>query len=144
MIGGGRRCRQFSRLLSERADRELTTRENKFLQAHRQSCQSCAREEAISQASLNMLRLADVGESVSPQFEARVLRRYQVDRVRSGVQYWSPALIGGVLACAGLCWMLQFLGTPKTTPRLSNPNAQVRRNVETVRLDLGSTPIRLR
>ena len=105
-------CRRFSRLLSEMADREATPREASFLERHRASCDSCCREEEAACMSLDLLRGAAFDTHVEPAFDRRVLRRARVTMLRDGVRYWSPAMIGGLVAASLLLAAVQALTKP--------------------------------
>lgn len=105
-------CRRFGRLLNELADREATPRESTFLTRHRMACDLCREEEEAACLSLDLLRGAVFDEYVEPSFDRRVLRRARVAMVRDGVRYWSPALVGGLVAAGLLLAAVQALTKP--------------------------------
>ena len=116
-------CRRFGRLLSEMADREATPREKAFLDLHRDACAACRREEEASCMSLDLLRGSVLVAEVEPGFDRRVLRRARVAMVRDGVRYWSPAMVGGLVAAGLLLAAVQAITkpiAPGSTPGLAS------------------------
>ena len=105
-------CRRFGRLLSEIEDRQATPREEAFLSRHRVACEACCREEEASCMSLDLLRGAAFEAEIEPAFDRRILRRARVAMVRDGVRYWSPALVGGLVAAALFLAAVQAITKP--------------------------------
>lgn len=106
-------CRRFGHLLNELADREATPREEAFLSAHREACARCREEEAAASFSLDLLRGAAFETApVEDSFDRRVIRRARAQQVGDSVRYWSPALVGGVVAAGLLLAAVQALTRP--------------------------------
>ncbi len=108
-------CRKFSRLSREADDRDLSPREQKFLENHRRACEACSLEEHAGSLALNMLRDLTFSEDdleISAGFDERILRQVQVNVVREGIRYWSPAAIGAGIACVALFAALHVAATP--------------------------------
>lgn len=113
-------CRKFSRLISERTDRDLSVREERFLDRHRDACSECRRSEVADDCVLNLLRASALEPEVAPQFEDRVLRRLRVQTVRDSLNYWSPALVGAGIACIALFVALHLAAMPSQLKRTEN------------------------
>lgn len=109
------RCDRFSRLLSERADRDLTPAEARFFDRHMAECPGCAREAGISGLSLDILRTLRVEETESSGFEDRVVSVWKQTRLRRDLGYWSPALVGAAVSAIALVAVLNATArTPKS------------------------------
>lgn len=120
-------CRKFLRLSNEAADRELNPREEAFLSRHRDVCEACRSTEVESRMALNMLRNACMEVEVQPHFDERVIRRFRTQSVKESLGYWSPALIGAVVA--GVCLMaaLSLVSHNGAAPRASLPGGEASR-----------------
>ncbi len=105
-------CKKFSRLLSERDDRDLAVSEERFLERHRVACVDCRRSERTSESALNMLRAASLEPEIAPMFEDRVIRKLKVQTVKESLNYWSPALVGAGIACIALFVALHLAASP--------------------------------
>ena len=121
-------CRRFGRLLNELADREPTAREDAFLQRHRTICSRCRLEERAAAFSLDLLRGASFEAEVEDSFDRRVIRRVRAQSVREGFRYWSPALLGGVVAAGLLLAAVQALTRPIAPS--ATPPVQASRGVD--------------
>jgi len=113
-------CRKFSRLLSDGADRDLSPKESRFLDLHRDACGECRRSERSSDCALNMLRAAALEPEIEPMFEDRVIRRLRVQTVKESLNYWSPALVGAGIACVALFVALHLATMPGQINRGAN------------------------
>lgn len=136
----GLACRRFSRLLNELADREATPREERFLEAHRNACADCRREEQASFMTLDLLRCSSIDTEPAQGFDRRVLRRARVAQVQAGVRYWSPALLGGAVAAAVVLAAVQALTKPIAPGSISGTEAH---RTPTTSLALSHIPKRL-
>jgi hypothetical protein len=119
-------CKRFKRLWNEQDERSLTRRESRFLDAHRCACQECQGFEASTASALGMLRMASMDAQVSPGFDDRVLRRAKVQTVRQSLKYWSPAFVGGAIACIALVAALQIAATPSQLKSATLPEGEAR------------------
>jgi predicted anti-sigma-YlaC factor YlaD len=137
-------CKRFRRLVHEDLDRELTIREQTFLEAHRRSCASCRLAATQGALALSMLRMAAMDPEPAPQFEERVLRRYKVEAVRASLQFWSPALVGALVAGVAVLAALQIVSNSARLPALPTPGGQAFREVgrSPAFPDIGRTPPR--
>ena len=105
-------CRKFGRLLNEMADREPTETEDAFLESHRALCTGCRTEEEAANSSLDLLRGCAFEAEVEDSFDRRVLRRARIQSVQDGFRYWSPAMMGGLVAAGLLLAAVQVLTRP--------------------------------
>jgi hypothetical protein len=121
-------CRKFSRLLSDRADRILSSAEDRFLTRHRYACLDCRKSERASDCALNMLRAAALEPEVAPMFEDRVIRRLRVQNVRESLNYWSPAFFGAGIAFVALLVALHLAAAPAQLNRADFPGGEARRD----------------
>lgn len=122
----GARCKRFSVLLNESEDRSLSVDEQEFVDTHRATCASCS-EMFESTRGLNMLRMCSMDAAPSAGFDDRVLRRIQLDRRKSSLSYWSPAIVGAAVACLALLAALQMIARPTSLPNFRGPGADARR-----------------
>ncbi len=122
-------CKKFSRLISDRVDRDLGASEVRFVSRHRDVCPTCRRSERSSDRSLNMLRAATLEPEVAPMFEDRVIRRLKVQNVRESLSYWTPALLGAGIACVALFVALHLAATPSQLGRSELSGDEARRYV---------------
>lgn len=120
-------CRKFSRLISERADRELKGSEERFLDRHRQVCAECRRSEAADDCVLNLLRASALEPEIAPMFDDRVIRRLRVQTVRESLNYWSPALVGAAIACGALFVALHLAALPSQMKTADQPRGEASR-----------------
>ena len=120
-------CRRFARLLNEQEDRELSARDEAFLEEHRSKCASCRSQEEQAFQSLNLLRSAVLEPDVSDSFNGRVLRRYRSRQTAEGLRYWSPALVGAALAGVAALAVLQVVTRGNHLPQVRVPGAESRR-----------------
>lgn len=121
-------CKKFGRLLNEREDRLLKDSEIGFLAKHRSVCPACKKEEAASVLSLNMLRAAAMEEAPAEHFDERLLRRIRVSRVKESLGYWTPALLGGGIACVALFVTLHLLSQPTRAGSVTLPAGEALRS----------------
>lgn len=121
-------CGKFKRLANAELDRVLTSREDAFLQKHRQVCSECAQEQSQSSLALNFLRAsAFEAVEVSPNFDDRVLRRFKVQTTRESLGYWSPAVAGAFVAGLAVVAALQMITRSAELRHIKVPGAEVRR-----------------
>lgn len=116
-------CHKFRRLSNEKHDRELSQAEKNFLDRHRSACAPCRSAETDGALALNMLRqfALEADEPCTLQFEERVIRRWRVQHVREGVGYWSPALMGAIVAGVAVLAALQLVTRSSELPRVTLP-----------------------
>jgi len=117
-------CGRFHKLTNELNDRELTDREEKFLESHRNVCPDCRRHESHSAFALNMLRAAALEPEPSPLFEERIIRKLQVQNVRLSLSYWAPAFAGAAIACFALFAALQMISRPAQLKGVTMPGVE--------------------
>jgi hypothetical protein len=90
-----------------------------------------------------MLRAAALDPEVAPMFEDRVIRRLRVQSVRESLNYWSPALVGALIACTALFVALHLASAPVHVNREQVPRGEASRNDKpqpAPSLDLASIP----
>jgi hypothetical protein len=68
-----------------------------------------------------MLRDSALEHVPDANFDERVLRKLKVAQVRSGFQYWSPAMIGAAVASVVLLAALQMIAQPSNLPTIKMP-----------------------
>ena len=119
-------CSKFRRLVSDSYDRALTEKEEAFMSLHREVCTSCIAIEQQSDNSLDMLRGVALDAQPTDHFDTRVKRRMQVERGRENLKYWTPALIGGAIACLALLTALKMVNDA-THKELGQPIGQAQR-----------------
>jgi predicted anti-sigma-YlaC factor YlaD len=125
MGNGG--CRRFRRLASELEDRGLSESEIEFLDSHREACEECRRYDEQAHQALGMLRGAAFHDVESaPMFEERVIRRFRTQKVREGIRYWSPALVGAVIACVAVFATLAMVSRPDQLKSANLPTGSAR------------------
>lgn len=120
-------CRRFQRLAREAVDRPLAEREERFVSAHRSECASCRRLERQGALALSMLRMAAIDVNCPSRFELRVMRKWQVSTVHESLSFWSPALIGAVVAGVVLMAALQIVTMSSKLPGFKVSAAEARR-----------------
>jgi len=98
------------------------------MERHRAVCRPCSSKEEASALALNMLREAKL-EADEPEvsFDRRLLRRVRVESVRSGLQYWAPALFGAAIAAVALVSALQMLARSTQLPIFRADQSEARR-----------------
>ncbi len=136
-------CRKFSRLISERADRDLKASEERFLERHRVACSECRRSEVADDCVLNLLRASAMEPEVAPMFDDRVIRRLRVQTVRDSLSYWSPALAGAGIAGIALFVALHLAALPTQLRRSENSGGEAVRFTTPTKLpdlELGDVP----
>jgi hypothetical protein len=107
-------CRRFRRLASEREDRDLTSREDRFYEAHRACCSACRLYDSQAHAALDVLRGAAFTDvEFTPMFDERVIRRFRAQKVKESIRYWSPALAGAMIACIAIFATLAMVSRPE-------------------------------
>ena len=119
-------CNRFQRLVSEARDRELSLAEDGFLQKHRQICEPCRTSEQDAAMALDMLRMASLDPEVDPNFDVRVIRRLQVQSSRESVRYWSPAVVGALIAGISVVAALQLISRSVEVPQNNSPIGEAR------------------
>jgi hypothetical protein len=106
-------CRRFRLLASEREDRDLSTRESKFFEAHRACCPECGLYDTQAHEALDVLRgAAFVDIEMTPMFDERVIRKFRAQKVKESIRYWSPALAGAMIACVAIFATLAMVSQP--------------------------------
>lgn len=113
--------------MHERNDRLLSEREEKFLAAHRLKCPECRLSERQSAFALGMLRLIAVEPEVAPNFNERVLRRWRVRSVQESLRFWSPAVLGGLVAALLVLASLQLVSRSSQLPTVKLNGHEARR-----------------
>jgi hypothetical protein len=123
-------CRKFRFLQNDAHDRALSNEESRFLEQHRLVCVKCAEAERQSAYALNMLRMTalEPEPEMDPHFEERVLRLLKVRKLRSSLNYWTPAVAGFAVAGFALVAALQMIAQPTKLPNVV-PHVEVRREV---------------
>jgi hypothetical protein len=119
-------CQRFKKLWNEQDERPLTQGELRFLEKHRITCEPCREFEASTDSAMSVLREAALNPMVSESFDERVIRRARVQTVRQSLGYWSPALIGGALACITLMAVLQIAAAPVQLKKATLPQGEAR------------------
>lgn len=94
----GLSCRKFQKLTDDRDIRDLTSDEELFMDGHSLLCAECSELQRTSGLAMNMLRMSAMEPEISSGFDERVLRKVRLQTVRSGFNYWSPAVIGAAIA----------------------------------------------
>jgi hypothetical protein len=122
-------CSKFHRLWNAQDERDLSSGEERFLNAHLSSCESCSEFVETCSKVLNLLREATLEPEVSTAFDDRVLRRARVQIVRESLGYWSPALIGAAIACVAIFASLQIATTPGQLQEANLPGGEAKRDV---------------
>jgi hypothetical protein len=122
-----RLCRRFSRLVGERRDRPLAPAELEFIEIHRQKCTRCQDAERLGCDALDHLALLRLDGPPSPGFDVRTLRRWFIARQRARLVYWSPAIVGALVAAMCLMAALQTITRSRELPGLSIPDAEAKR-----------------
>ncbi|MFQ3587385.1 MAG: hypothetical protein SNJ74_12725 [Fimbriimonadaceae bacterium] len=120
-------CRRFDHIVSESLDRPLLEREQIFLDRHRAVCATCAKLESQKRMALNMLRMAALDPGLEPappaSFEERVIRRWRVESIRSGLTYWTPAIVGAAASIVAVLAAIQILAQSPQLPEFRRPEA---------------------
>lgn|GEM_PF-4598475 len=62
----------------------------------------------------------------SPNFTPSLTARWQAQKIRQSIQYWTPAALAGIAAAIGLFVVLQVLGAPIQTETFGRPEAEAR------------------
>jgi len=138
-------CRKFSRLNSERSDRELTPREVAFMFRHRMACEPCSEHESQGSIALNMLRAESFEVEASPMFEERVIRKLRVHTTRESLRYWSPAVAGAFIAGLAVVAAMQIITRSSQLPHVRLPRGEARRiTISAPTLDRNIDATRLR
>lgn len=123
-----RACRRYRELADEIDDRELSTRESAFYDAHRVSCPDCREYETQGALALNMLRsFAEVETDDSSRLTERIVRRARLQTIRGSVRYWAPALGGMAIGALMMMAVLQLVGRSDILPRNANDHGDARR-----------------
>lgn len=120
-------CRKFKRLMHERFDRELSVKEQNFLQAHRTSCAECRLSEHQGALALSMLRTMAVEPELTPHFSERVIRRWHVSTVQDSLRFWSPAFLGALVAALLVLASLQLVSRSAQLPTVNLNGHEARR-----------------
>ena len=75
-----------------------------------------------------MLRAATLdADAVPDHFDERVIRIVRLNKVKESLGYWSPAFVGGVLACVALLATLQVLTVQAPNQKLTAPSGEAMR-----------------
>lgn len=120
-------CRKFHRLAWESSDRDLNAREKRFMQRHREACDSCEDEESVGAFRLNMLAGAVIDPAPTPGFEDRVLRLYKVQSKRESFAYWSPAVVGACIAMLAILAAMQMVTRSSELPHFQGGGSEAHR-----------------
>lgn len=120
-------CRRFYRLISSSTDGDIRLADQAFMHRHRAECSDCRMREEQYSLALNMLREASFDGQSESNFDSRVLRRFHVDRVRSSVGYWSPAILGAGIAMVVMLAAIQLVSRSSELPVFNVGGAGVNR-----------------
>lgn len=120
-------CRKFYRLISSPNEGAIRWDDQAFMDRHRAECSDCRRHEEQFSLALNMLREASFDGQSESNFDSRVLRRFHVDRVRSSVGYWSPAILGAGIAMIVMLAAIQLVSRSSDLPVFNVGGAGVKR-----------------
>lgn len=77
------------------------------------------------------LRDGAIEPAVDDSFDTRLLRLWRVQRTRSSIWYWSPALVGASVAAVALLAVLQLIANSRDIRPINVPGAEVRRETWT-------------
>jgi hypothetical protein len=91
-------CRKFQALIHKRHDLPLSAREEAFIAHHRTVCSECGRIERQGALALSILREATMEGEVRSNFDDRVLRLWRIRSVHDSLRFWSPAMVGALIA----------------------------------------------
>lgn len=137
------KCQRFSHLLSESQDRDLSAREQKFMDQHREACSECRVQDEATDDCFAFLRMSAIEPDPLPaSFDERIVRLVKLETKRNGFGYWSPALLGAGVACVAIFAALHVAATP-VKPDVAKPDAsQARNTVKSAypRLELDRVP----
>ena len=122
-----RLCRRFSRLVGESRDRALAPAERAFIETHRHKCARCQQTERIGCNALDHLAQMGLDGHPSAGFDVRTLRRWFIARQRARLAYWSPAIVGALVAAICLMAALQTITRSRELPGLSIPDVEAKR-----------------
>lgn len=111
-------CRRFRKLVNDAFDRELGAREDTFMAKHRKVCQPCRAAEGQSNMAINMLRSLAMEAEPTPAYEDRLIRRWRLQSVRAGFNYWSPAFFGAAIAGVAILAALQMITQSSRLPQV--------------------------
>ncbi len=110
---------RVAKLMHERRDRELSFDEQSFfIEAIKENSDLFPQVQESSRC-LNLLQAAAIETEVDDSFDERVLRLARLERGRTGIRYWAPALVGCAVACLVLLSALQMVlrtATPELNP----------------------------
>lgn len=120
-------CEKYRKLSDSMRESELSSAEQSFMSAHRESCDDC-RKWSRSEFALNLLPALSMEPEISANFDERLLRKFALSKGRSSIAYWSPAIIGGAIACLALFAALQLISQPSQTPMFNRPAAESKLN----------------
>lgn len=120
-------CSKFKKLTSESLDRELTLKEDAFVQKHRGACSECRAIQAQSSLAMNFLRSATMEVDVNPHFDERVIRKLRIQTTRESIRYWSPAVAGAFIAGLAVVAALQMITRSAELPHVRLPGAESHR-----------------
>ncbi|HVT14205.1 MAG TPA: zf-HC2 domain-containing protein [Fimbriimonadaceae bacterium] len=120
-------CARFKKLIADELDRNLTHKEEEFLDQHRDECPACRNLQTQSSMAMNFLRSAAIEVDVNPAFEERVIRRLKVETTRESIRYWSPAVAGAFVAGLAVVAALQIITRSAEIPPVRFPGAESRR-----------------
>jgi hypothetical protein len=123
-------CFRFHRLWDTRDERDLTSGEERFIENHVAACHQCSEFAETASTALNLLREAALEPEVSLSFDDRVIRKVRVQTVRESLGYWSPALVGGLIACVAVFATLQIAATPVQLREANLPIGEARREIK--------------
>lgn len=113
--------------MHERHDRALSDREQQFLSMHRLKCEACRRSELQGAMALSMLRGSALEPELPANFNERVLRRWHVRSVQESLRFWSPALLGGLVAALLVLASLQLVSRSAQLPTVNLNGHEARR-----------------
>jgi hypothetical protein len=62
----------------------------------------------------------------TPNFTSSLTARWQAQKIKQSIQYWTPAALASVAAAIGLFAILQILGSPTQNETFGRPQAEAR------------------
>lgn len=115
---GKDQCRKCHRLRKKRAMSSLSQFEEQWMRNHWQECVDCAAAEAAEMQAMCALRASSQAEvEVASDFDEKLVRRLRLDRGSRTLAYWSPVVVGAVLAgIAGLALIQVVSFRPEPRP----------------------------